>query len=502
MSDSSEVEGNVVVTQDCNYGVSTKSNALTEAYYVQLESSSPQVVIAMTIGHSSFARSKGGGWPDFDSGLWKDYSKWYSTLNVTVEYLKNEVSRRYSDYFKKDKSMLQPKPNAWKKAKVYEWLIQHPIPINLQEKELEFVDKQVAKLEVFIESEISKADRLNNDSIQQWSYKNPVNWLRLYHAVIDDNVKESLAREMQVMTRLELDGRQAGRGTTFFQRLANKFNDVDWIPSSIVMPHVHEDFSESVELPLQCKFITADECRQRFVKARSKLHIMQKHWLMSGSGRGMVDGKSSEEEIYNFIDGDDRQQFVVDNWTHVLYLWQIGYDHQILNDISQTLHDSVTAEGNRVACVASSPIRKKQKVSGKSSLNVQDGRFTLEEMDQSYESSLSHINDITTIQALLESKQRELAVVCKQLGKATESKYQYELLLCGAVPNNQDLLKRAVDEYTAKVISYEIEENKLKTEVLELQVRLKENISSNIGMQRRTEDIELSNTDNDDNSSL
>jgi len=97
MSDSSIDEHNNAVTQDYDNGVLTETNALTEAYYVGLESSSPQVVIVMTIGHSSFVRNKGGGWPDFETGLWKNYSKWYTTLNVTVDHLKNEVTRRYND---------------------------------------------------------------------------------------------------------------------------------------------------------------------------------------------------------------------------------------------------------------------------------------------------------------------------------------------------------------------------------------------------------------------
>ena len=127
--------------------------------------------------------------------------------------------------------------------------------------------------------------------------------------MIEDNVKEALAKDMQVKTRLELDGRKANSSKSFYVQLAEKYNDLNWVPVSIVMPKVHSDFSESMVLPLQTKNITPEEAKQRFVSSRSSLHIMHNRWLASGSGKCMIDDEVSQADVYEFVDQDDCQEF-------------------------------------------------------------------------------------------------------------------------------------------------------------------------------------------------
>ena len=89
-------------------------------------------------------------------------------------------------------------PKAWNVTKLYEWLRKHPIPEHLQKHELSFVDNQVEKLQQFVITENLKDNMHSTEKLQQWSYKNPISWLQLYHALIEDNVKGALAKGMQV----------------------------------------------------------------------------------------------------------------------------------------------------------------------------------------------------------------------------------------------------------------------------------------------------------------
>ena len=78
-------------------------------------------------------------------------------------------------------------------------------------------------------------------------------------------------------------------------------------------------------------------------------------WERSGSGRGMArnllqgqtdndnnssgntENQQSEQEVYEFWDGDDRKLFSRERPSHVLYLWHLSYKYDILNAIRQQL---------------------------------------------------------------------------------------------------------------------------------------------------------------------
>ena len=78
-------------------------------------------------------------------------------------------------------------------------------------------------------------------------------------------------------------------------------------------------------------------------------------WERSRSGRGMArsllqgqtddydnssgnsENQHSEQEVYEFWDGDDRQSFLHERPSHVLYLWHLAYKYDILNAVRQQL---------------------------------------------------------------------------------------------------------------------------------------------------------------------
>ena len=87
-------------------------------------------------------------------------------------------------------------------------------------------------------------------------------------------------------------------------------------------------------------------------------------WERSGSGRGMarnifqartddddntsgnLENQQSEQEVYEFWDGDDRQSFLHERPSHVLYLWHLAYKYDILNAVRPQLRNEFTTDGS------------------------------------------------------------------------------------------------------------------------------------------------------------
>ena len=94
-------------------------------------------------------------------------------------------------------------------------------------------------------------------------------------------------------------------------------------------------------------------------------------WERSRSGRGMArnlfqgqtdddnnssgnsENQQSEQEVYEFWDGDDRQSFLHERPSHVLYLWHLAYKFDILNAVRQQLRNEFTPDGSSTRDVRS-----------------------------------------------------------------------------------------------------------------------------------------------------
>ena len=65
-----------------------------------------------------------------------------------------------------------------------------------------------------------------------------------------------------VKTREELDGQNSSLYKDFYQKAADRFNEKEWIPNSLVLPNLHEDFKRSKPLPLNVTPITAEQFKK------------------------------------------------------------------------------------------------------------------------------------------------------------------------------------------------------------------------------------------------
>ena len=143
-------------------------------------------------------------------------------------------------------------------------------------------------------------------------------------------------------TREELDGRNTMLFQDFYELAAREFNNANWIPHSLVVPDLHDDFQFSKPLPLNITPIAADQFKKKLNHNRYKMVKLILDWERSGAGAGMVNNMIDEDDNgqettqqyeYEFLDGDDRKLFLHERPRHVLYLWQLAHKYGILQTV-------------------------------------------------------------------------------------------------------------------------------------------------------------------------
>ena len=148
-----------------------------------------------------------------------------------------------------------------------------------------------------------------------------------------------------------------------------QFNNANWIPNSLVVPDLHEDFRSSKPLPLNVTPITADQFKKKLNDNRYKMVKLISDWERSGAGAGMVNDMIDEDNNsqgttqqyeYEFLDGDDWKSFLRERPPHVLYLWHLAHKYGILQTVRQQLEGGSSVDGINVSNVDTTR-NKKQK---------------------------------------------------------------------------------------------------------------------------------------------
>ena len=147
----------------------------------------------------------------------------------------------------------------------------------------------------------------------------------------------------------------------FYEKAADQFNDKEWIPNSLVIPNLHEDFKKLKPLPLNVTPITAEQLKKLSDNQYKMVKVIV-DWERSGSGssmsRNLLQGRSNddddnsignsenvqlERDVYEFWDGDNRKSILREMPSHILYLWHLAYKYDILNAVCQQLRDESSA---------------------------------------------------------------------------------------------------------------------------------------------------------------
>ena len=117
---------------------------------------------------------------------------------------------------------------------------------------------------------------------------------------MDDSVRGAFGQAFTVKTREELDGWNSSLYKDFYEKVVDRFNNKEWIPNSLVLPDLHEDFKRSKPLPLNVTPITPEQFKKKLSDNRYKMVKVIADWERSGSGSGMArnlfQGQSDDDD--------------------------------------------------------------------------------------------------------------------------------------------------------------------------------------------------------------
>jgi hypothetical protein len=193
-----------------------------------------------------------------------------------VPMLIKEVFRRCAS-----KKTTAPKCKNWPKPMLLEWLIKNPTE-NLPDVNF-LIKEEESFRSIIIDAEKERANGMltateSTKKKSPWVSNEP--FLRLYHCLLDDNVKKAFQKKDDSLNRQQLDGNKSDKRLATYAELARDlFNDPKFRPVSEDLPDLHEDFGNKIALELETMpgIITADEVKTRLADSRAKLVIVSSH---------------------------------------------------------------------------------------------------------------------------------------------------------------------------------------------------------------------------------
>ncbi|CAB9522223.1 hypothetical protein SEMRO_1279_G258880.1 [Seminavis robusta] len=254
---------------------------------------------------------------------------------------------------------LEPKCGHWDKKKCHSWLQKNPLT-NASDRAF------VVAAEKMLHDLVTKAA---NEKAKEKKDKGPAPWntaepyIRLIECMLDDTIRPIFLEMHRMGERDELDARNsADRPETIFEACARLFNDKNKKVFSRCLPDLHFTFAEA----LDCSFehmpgpVTADEVKRRWGDSRAKLIKIIAKWELSGNGFGQ---RGVEEDEFGHLGddqlqcGDNRANFL-DSQTkeHILYLWHVADEAQILKNVMSVISDSCAASSEACSSVAGSEV--------------------------------------------------------------------------------------------------------------------------------------------------
>jgi hypothetical protein len=204
-----------------------------------------------------------------------------------------EVLRRFEVLHIPMDQRMRPKNKVL--SVLFTWLQNNPItkPVDVQ-----FLQSEEKKFHDSVVLAIEEAKNMNSGTAPAVGVIfTSVADLRLIHCLMEADVKAAFLSRHNCMTRLELDGRNSPeRPKTWNETIADKFNDPSFLPSTEILPELHGDYEDSVDLRRSncpCD-LTSDQVKSWVASHKTKLLLLIGRWELSGNGDGQrVEGEAT-----------------------------------------------------------------------------------------------------------------------------------------------------------------------------------------------------------------
>ena len=115
-----------------------------------------------------------------------------------------------------------------------------------------------------IQEMVNESQQCEDDRILHCMWSTDIPYLHLYHTLIKDNIRLSLGEAFAMKTREQLDVQNRNLFKSFYEKAADLYNNVNWIPNSLVLPDLHEDFNRSQLLTLNVAPISLEQFQKNY----------------------------------------------------------------------------------------------------------------------------------------------------------------------------------------------------------------------------------------------
>mmetsp|Transcript_26421 Transcript_26421/g.38891 ORF Transcript_26421/g.38891 Transcript_26421/m.38891 type:complete len:496 (-) Transcript_26421:208-1695(-) len=200
--------------------------------------------------------------------------------------------------------------------------------------------------------------------------------LRFILCFHDKKIREAFILSQNTATSEELGGQNSEtREPSFYDLIAKKFNDEDFLPKTEALPGLHEDFAKSTLVPKSNYFLTKNNAKEMVDSMKQKVSEIIGRYEQSGNGSNLYD-TDTEDDIYEGHpqwgrynqqrairkNGDDRSSFLKNAGSDLLYWWHILDAYDLLHVTTTTTDLSTEHVANYCTSPSTTTQRKKVKL--------------------------------------------------------------------------------------------------------------------------------------------
>ncbi len=279
---------------------------------------------------------------------------------LTNKQLVQEILRHWTDYAWENRlNERAPRPNQWKTPQLMEWLTQHPVMLQDDGSTTAATD------ESFLKGEIARYKHRLLASIQEQAEETELldgNWQGfapiccLTHCLVDfDEHKHKFLAHHDAMDQSALDYRNSNksRQLTMWDFVANKWNDVEFAPTTEALPEDHPFHYPTFATPIELSHslvarmskATPSKCEAKFASLVVLMKRIRSNFKRSREGeRDILDGDFDLDEFSVGTNSDAepegghcRMDFVKDKQAYIIYMWYQLEHHDLMRSSIQEL---------------------------------------------------------------------------------------------------------------------------------------------------------------------
>ena len=140
--------------------------------------------------------------------------------------------------------------------------MENPIPTT-EIHDLDWIESELKEWNR-IQEMVNESQHCEDDRILHSMWLTDIPHLCLYHTFIEDNIRLSLGEAFATKTREQHDGQNSNLFKSFNKKATDHFNNTSWIPNSLSLPDLHEDFNRSWPVPLNVAPISPEQFQKNY----------------------------------------------------------------------------------------------------------------------------------------------------------------------------------------------------------------------------------------------